>query len=312
VAESQHRLGQRPAAYYRGLFETQPFAMRNGSYYCALGGDDDDLSFEVHLPIEFGRPRTDLAELARTVVDQVVEMDDAVRGTILDEEDPLLAWIEVREFFVRFEYYSSLVNTQWAEYFTRDEVGVWRHRGMDLPWMTSFRVRNAPAILAVDAAYSEGRSAVAGVYFRDWASELDCGRQELVREGEPAAYEPGAFYKRELPLVMSLLDQALMPISAIVIDGYVWLSGDGEPGFGARLYEALGRRAPIIGVAKTKFHNDSWSQPVCRGQSETSLYVTSAGLDRTDAARCIASMVGPHRMPTLLKNADGLARKGLV
>jgi deoxyribonuclease V len=64
----------------------------------------------------------------------------------------------------------------------------------------------------------------------------------------------------------------------------------------------------VIGVAKTPFRGDTWSTPVLRGQSKNQLHVTSVGIDSSQAAARVAAMHGEHRIPTLLKLADRLAR----
>jgi deoxyribonuclease V len=257
--------------------------------------------------------RVDLCDRARSALAQIVAMDEVARASNHDGgEDEQLAALTVYEFFAELEYFSTTVNAQWTEFFTPASDGVWRHRGKTLPWMPSWSIKAAPAILAVDAAYSENDAAAAGVYFSDWADVESLAEVVTRISGPPAPYQPGEFYRRELPLIMALLDQAPRPVATIVIDGYVWLSGDGRPGLGARLHEALARRVPVIGVAKTRFHDDTWSQPITRGLSGTPLYITGAGVDRGDAARRIARMSGENRIPAMLKQADDLARKAIT
>jgi deoxyribonuclease V len=121
-------------------------------------------------------------------------------------------------------------------------------------------------------------------------------------------YEPGAFSKRELPVLMEALAQVEEPLAGIVIDGYVWLDANRRPGLGARLHEAIGGGTPVIGVAKTLFRSDDWSVPVVRGKSLRPLYVTAAGIPAEEAAHAVRSMHGEHRIPTLLGFADRIAR----
>ena len=52
-----------------------------------------------------------------------------------------------------------------------------------------------------------------------------------------APYEPGAFYKRELPCLMRLLDEVDRALEAVVVDGYVTLGPD-QRYAGARLAPA--------------------------------------------------------------------------
>ena len=167
------------------------------------------------------------------------------------------------------------------------------------------------SIMALDVAYNDAAAAAAGVYFAAWSAACAEGLFARRIEIEPQRYEPGEFYKRELPVLMRLLEESPVEASAFIVDGYVWLSGDGRPGLGARLYEALAARVPVIGVAKTQFHDDDWSKQVLRGGSAAPLYVTSVGMPLDEAARNIAQMSGAHRVPTLLKQADEAARKAL-
>lgn len=125
-----------------------------------------------------------------------------------------------------------------------------------------------------------------------------------------AAYEPGAFFRRELPLLCAALDALATPPDIIVIDGFAWLAAE-RPGLGAHLHGAT--TIPVVGVAKTAFRGcEAWSAAVLRGESTRPLFVTAAGLDRAEAAAAIAAMHGAHRIPTLLALADGAARRALA
>jgi deoxyribonuclease V len=98
----------------------------------------------------------------------------------------------------------------------------------------------------------------------------------------------------------------------LVIDGYVWLGPANEPGLGAYLFKALGSATPIIGVAKTGYRGDTWSERVYRGESRRPLYVTAAGIEATKAAQLVAGMDGKHRIPALLRRVDRLARAAVA
>jgi deoxyribonuclease V len=63
-------------------------------------------------------------------------------------------------------------------------------------------------------------------------------------------------------------------------------------------------------VAKRPFH-ESQALPVLRRESKNPLFVTAAGIEASEAAEHVRVMHGEHRIPTLLKRADALAR-GLV
>lgn len=123
-------------------------------------------------------------------------------------------------------------------------------------------------------------------------------------------YEPGFFYRRELPCLRAVLDLLPDPPGILAIDGYVWLGGDRRPGLGAHLHETS-NGAPVVGIAKTKFKGLEVSElvePVLRGKSASPLYVTAAGLDVKEAALAVSRMRGRHRIPELLRITDRLAR----
>jgi deoxyribonuclease V len=168
------------------------------------------------------------------------------------------------------------------------------------------------SIACLDAAYSETSASAACVVFSAW----DSARPERTltwRQGAAEAYEPGAFYKRELPLLLAVLGQAEPPPATLLVDGYVWLDGNRRPGLGAILYEALGGRIPVVGVAKTSFGDAaSWCVPVARGDSRRPLFVSAVGMSADEAAMRVRSMHGPHRIPTLLQLVDREARAGLA
>lgn len=163
-------------------------------------------------------------------------------------------------------------------------------------------------IICLDAAYEQHASAVAGVYATSWTSETGEAEAHVVA-GPPPPYEPGEFYRRELPLLLRALRGRMADV--IVIDGYVHLSADGAPGLGARLYDAIGGAAAVVGVAKNPFRGEAFSQRVRRGGSESPLFVTAAGCDASAAAALVGRMHGAHRIPTLLGLADRAARRAV-
>lgn len=164
--------------------------------------------------------------------------------------------------------------------------------------------------VAVDVFYAKSSAVAAAVLFADWDSESPLAElHEQFDNIEP--YTPGSFYKRELPCLLKLLGQIEERPEAIIVDAHVWLGPD-RPGLGAHLYSALGEKIPVIGVAKRPFGREASPQKVYRGRSERPLYVTAVGMDPETAARNIAAMSGPHRIPTLLKRADRLCRREAV
>ncbi|MGO9566813.1 MAG: endonuclease V [Desulfomonilaceae bacterium] len=164
-------------------------------------------------------------------------------------------------------------------------------------------------IAAVDVCYSETGATAGGVLFAHWASERPARElREFIELFEP--YEPGSFYKRELPCLLELLGSVKDRVETVIVDGYVWLGPETRRGLGAHLYRALDEKVPVIGVAKSMFRGATNAQAVLRGRSKRPLYVTAAGMDPVVAAKLVKGMHGPHRIPTLLKRADELCRSG--
>ncbi|MGK7891622.1 MAG: endonuclease V [Leptolyngbyaceae cyanobacterium] len=171
--------------------------------------------------------------------------------------------------------------------------------------------------MAVDVHYEGDRATAAGVLFESWPTAQVA--QVLVKEiGAIAPYEPGAFYKRELPCILSLLSDIKVSLSCIVIDGFVALGAEQKPGLGMYLYHHLQQHPypnqthpiSIIGVAKSPFAGTPTECEVLRGTSEKPLFVTAIGIDLVIAKARISTMHGEYRMPTLLKKVDQLCRQG--
>lgn len=171
-----------------------------------------------------------------------------------------------------------------------------------------------PMLACVDVQYRQDPNAcetacAACLLFTDWSSSTPT-RTLVAHIPHVEPYQPGAFYKRELPCIQAVLQQVDVPLHTILIDGYVWLSSTGQPGLGAHLHQALGNTLPIIGVAKSSFKDVSGAVPVLRGQSRLPLWVSAVGMDVGLAALYVQSMHGSHRLPTLLKRVDAVARAG--
>ena len=166
-------------------------------------------------------------------------------------------------------------------------------------------------ILATDVQYHPGGGATAaGVLFQDWTSGTP-DRQIVAQVSAVAPYRPGAFFERELPCLMAVLDQMSAAPSCVIVDGYVTLGAEGRDGLGAHLHRALGGRVPVLGVAKSRFDGTPPEAEILRGRSSQPLFVTAIGMPGPDACACIARMHGPHRIPTLLRRVDRLARGDL-
>ena len=168
-------------------------------------------------------------------------------------------------------------------------------------------------IAALDVDYRSDHAIAACVVFRDWADGV-AASEHTARVAPLEPYVPGQFFRRELPCLLAVLQKVPDPLDAIVIDGYVTLNAlpDGtiHPGLGTHLFEVLHKKVPVIGVAKTAFAGAA-AEEVLRPGSARPLYVTAAGMERPQAAAHVLSMHGDHRLPTMLKRVDSLARSAI-
>jgi len=162
-------------------------------------------------------------------------------------------------------------------------------------------------ILAVDVHYSKDQAVAAGVVFETWQDEQAQKECFSLVEGV-ADYEPGKFFKRELPCILKLIaDHQLRP-DCILIDGYVFLDGHSEAGLGKYLYDTLDGAASVIGIAKKRYKNIDAKYEIYRGASRKPLYITAVGMDVDQAKRNILTMHGKYRLPTIIKRVDQLCR----
>jgi deoxyribonuclease V len=161
----------------------------------------------------------------------------------------------------------------------------------------------------VDVDYrSEGTAFAACVVFDAW-SAAEAVETRVVRIDAVEAYQPGEFFRRELPCVLRVIAAVEARLDVVVVDGYVTLDPEGRPGLGLRLYEAFEQSVPVIGVAKTHFATATHAIALRRGDSRVPLWITSAGLAPEAAAAHVLAMHGRHRIPTLLRQVDRLARE---
>jgi deoxyribonuclease V len=165
-------------------------------------------------------------------------------------------------------------------------------------------------ILAIDVFYEQNKAKIIGIIFNKWADEKFAQKIELFRQ-DIAEYEPGAFYKRELPCILDVLEQIdLTTLQYIIVDGYVYLDDEKKLGLGGYLYDAIEQKVPVIGVAKNHFANNTkYVIEVLRGESQKPLYVTAVGTDLEEAAKNVKNMHGEYRFPTLLKELDILTKE---
>jgi deoxyribonuclease V len=165
------------------------------------------------------------------------------------------------------------------------------------------------AFVAADVHYLRSGGARAAAIVSSDASFPDVLAERTQFLPDVLPYRPGEFYLRELPPLRAVLD-GLSPAGLLVAGGYADLDPDGRPGLGAHAHAEFG--IPVIGVAKTAFHTASHARPVLRGTSARPLFITAAGMPRSDAADLVRHMAGRYRLPDALRRADTLARTGLL
>lgn len=159
-----------------------------------------------------------------------------------------------------------------------------------------------------DVHYVGAGARAACVLAGDWGDAQGLRRLVAVVP-QVAPYVPGRFFERELPPLCAVLAGA-GPLEVVVVDGYAVLDDAGTPGLGAHLHAALG--VPVVGIAKTSFRGSQMARRLERPGGVKPLFVTAAGL-RVEAAHALARRLhGAFRIPTLLKEADALARGHLA
>lgn len=165
-------------------------------------------------------------------------------------------------------------------------------------------------ILAFDSYYFENKAKTVCLQFADWNDKIPAQIFSEIKE-DVNEYESGAFYKRELPCILSLLNKInLDEVTIIIVDGFVYLDDEYKLGLGAHLFNALENRIPVIGVAKTNFAQiNNLKREVYRGESKKPLYITSVGVDIDEASAYVQSMYGQYRIPDLLKQLDSMTKE---
>ncbi|SNR17429.1 Deoxyinosine 3'endonuclease (Endonuclease V)-like protein [Tenacibaculum jejuense] len=165
-------------------------------------------------------------------------------------------------------------------------------------------------ILAFDTYYFDNKAKTVCVSFNKITDAEPTEIKDEIIKDVPE-YEPGSFYKRELPCILSLLKKYnLEEVELIIVDGYAILNNEGKLGLGGYLYEELNKTIPVIGVAKSQFNvENKFAKELFRGESKKPLYVSAIGLDLKEAYNAIKDMDGNYRMPTLLKVLDTKTRE---
>jgi deoxyribonuclease V len=158
---------------------------------------------------------------------------------------------------------------------------------------------------AVDVHYPSSGGAQAALVLASDATFSTIVSEKTVLTEHVAPYQPGEFYRRELPPLRAVLADT-HDIDLLIIDGYVTLDPDGRPGLGAYAHAEFG--VAVTGVAKTQFAPAIHAVPVTRGIATRPLYVTAAGFPAAEAAELVRAMSGKFRLPDALRRADSLAR----
>ena len=162
-------------------------------------------------------------------------------------------------------------------------------------------------IACLDVDYRGAAAYAAGLAFHNW-SDASPAMEKVIPVVGVHPYQPGQFFRRELPCLLAVLRE-LPPVAAVIVDGYVWLDGVSVAGLGAHLYQALEGRVAVVGVAKTRFAGAGAAAELVRGRSARPLFITAAGMSAQRAAKHVRSMHGPDRIPRLLKRVDSLCRQ---
>lgn len=160
--------------------------------------------------------------------------------------------------------------------------------------------------IILDVDYNRDYPVVGGVFFKSFTDCTTGPTLRAVYTGKLEKYIPGEFFKRELPCLLYTLDEIAKDVEIIVIDGYCNISG--KPALGDRLSEALDGK-PVIGIAKNKFEGNTTEKAVLRGNSKKPVYVSTSNYPLEKAAKLVENMQGIGRLPTLVKQADKVARQ---
>ena len=89
---------------------------------------------------------------------------------------------------------------------------------------------------ALDVYYESDRAVAACVVFHNWYDKVP---MKLFRTFMPAIrqYHAGRFYERELPCLLSVLQEVNQEFATIIIDGFVHLKTEVGIGLGLHLFQ---------------------------------------------------------------------------
>lgn len=171
--------------------------------------------------------------------------------------------------------------------------------------------------LIFDVTYHEDTNIAktAALEFNEFNDSVET-RSYIDESTIASEYIPGEFYKRELPAIMSLIENKIgletlkTEYDTIIVDG-LYMLGKDHLGLGARLKNhlmELGIDIEVIGIAKTYFHDcEQVAGLVYRGKDAIKpLYVN--GSSEKDYVNIVKNMSGDFRIPYLIKQVDKLCR----
>lgn len=168
---------------------------------------------------------------------------------------------------------------------------------------------DTPNIACFDVYYHEGSAKASCIVFKIEPQETILSHYNKIIT-PVSEYIPGEFYKRELPCLLGVYGEIKEKIDLAIVDGFVFLE-KGKKGLGEYLYEALGERIPVMGVAKTFYKGCQNYLRVYRGNSNKPLFVSSIGVEQNYAADLIKTLAGANRIPAVLKMVDRLSRSNV-
>src|SRR5689334_10568559 len=105
-------------------------------------------------------------------------------------------------------------------------------------------------IACLDVHYRAAQARAAAVLLNSWTQHAPIS-SHLADIADVQPYQPGSFYRRELPCLLAVLRLLPTMPRVLIIDGHVWVSAERGAGLGAHLHEAIQRSAIIVGVAKS-------------------------------------------------------------
>lgn len=162
------------------------------------------------------------------------------------------------------------------------------------------------------AVHPVGEGALAAaVAFDDWGA-VEPLRTFTTKVARLEAKKPprGEPDLRQLPALLQLLAEHRLEPDTVVIDGLVHLDADESAGLGRHLFDALGGRTAVIGIANPSAPAFPTQFELYRGDDDTArpLIVTCVGVDLGAAKVRLRGMHGKKRLPTLIKLAARLAK----